>query len=277
MLAQNDSKQITRLAAQRQLYKRIKYVSGLKIFVSSIIAIIGFWFAENPDWKVAILLSTISFLVVDFFLIEYFQKKWKGDAARIQEMFDTDVFKLSWDTLRAGKKLNEERIMRLSDKFNEKESLKNWYPDINPTYNLSIGRLICQRSTIVWELELRSLFADKFLILLIVIIICLLIIGINLSILKFFTLIPLTINAFKYRLKLNDECENLQKLANAINDIVQQVRDGKIKEKDQCTISRDIQGMIFDHRKNCTVIFDFFYWRHRNTFEHTMQETAKTI
>jgi len=77
-------------------------------------------------------------------------------AARVQELFDTNLFELRWNRILVGPKpTNEEMIADARRSRVEGEKLKDWYVDPSPLES-PFSVLLCQRSSCVWDRRQRE-------------------------------------------------------------------------------------------------------------------------
>ena len=186
---QNLLNNLKRLAAQRHLYTQAKRLVALQLFfnipVIIVLSVSAWWLnrsnASNPvdiSWLVAT--AGVIFTLVGMLVLSPRVEKLKERAAKIQELFDVDVLKLSWNQITVGDKPNYEEIHLYSDKYARKEpdfaSLKDWYaPQISAVPD-DAGRIMCQRANLFWDAELRNKFTNyivySVLILFIVLLVC---------------------------------------------------------------------------------------------------------
>lgn len=167
---QNEESSITRLAAQRQLYREAYRIEKFNLFF----IVLPIFFSLIQDvvgWaKTA---SGLLALVVLFFL--FLLDNWKKDkkilAATIQQEFDVYVFSMDWDCKLFGirKNLNVEiakASKNIMDNEIERELLKNWYRIETDAMPLKDGIAACQKENYSWDFYLRRRYRSFLIALL---------------------------------------------------------------------------------------------------------------
>src|SRR5258706_847895 len=166
---QNTERQLRRLAAQRQLYATAKTVFGWQVFISGPVAVaLAFSIIVFPPLKSFAALWGILITLCDIAWLTPWQKRLRNTAARIQELFDSDVLGLSWDELKAGKRPDPELIKEQAEKYMAWAStmppLSNWYAKDVECLPLHVGRLVCQRSNCWWDAKQRRRYAITIIV-----------------------------------------------------------------------------------------------------------------
>ncbi len=277
---QNNEELITMLEAQRYLYSKAKKIFNTRILISLMIAIIGPLLISNFDQtKVYVAAISIACILLDITLLEKIENSSRGDAAKIQELFDVTLFELDWNKVVAGKKPELELIYESSSKFiankkNNISELKNWYPEKVSTLDQLAAIVICQRSNIWWDINLRKNFIKMLYLLLVVFFVF----GILISIIKnqevrtIVILIFSFFNLFKILLKQINSQESTIKSTEHIKDqlekLIEETIDGGKNKSDLKNDIRVIQDEIYRHRKSCFSLPD---WLH-NFFSETNEQ-----
>lgn len=137
----------------------------------------------------------------------------------------------------------------------EKEKLKNWYTVEADRKPLNEGILVCQRENFTWDAGLRKRFRRLSIGVVVLLSGAVLIMGVilNESVIELLCRIafwaPMLQWLFETVKMLNDDLENLNELDVAINS----------KEEKSMEDLQDIQKLIYEHRKGCLTIPNFFY------------------
>ena len=161
---QNSEKNITRLAAQRQLYRDVGIINGVNIILSVIIPIGLVVIQETAaDWtwaKPMLCVFSIVMLVVAETLSRRERQK-KELAASIQQEFDVDVYQMPWDERLFGSRRNlnyeiAEASKKILDNTREKKSLCNWYAVGIDKLPINEGIAACQKENFNWDAGLRK-------------------------------------------------------------------------------------------------------------------------
>lgn len=262
-LRQNEEHSIEMLAAQRQLYsdaKRYDWLStALSVWVPFGLAIILLFISEDSPVGVVSYIASIISAIISFMVDGIINNK-KELAASIQQKFDTYIYNMSWDMRIFGKNRNlNNEIAVYSSKIlsdeEEKKSLYDWYTPSVDGKELKEGILSCQRENVWWDVGLRKRFKTGSIIVIFILCIAVFVMGIckNESIVKllwrFAFVAPMLEWLFSTIKQLNVDINELQELDERIND----------DESKSIEDLQDIQKLIFDHRKNCFAIPNFFY------------------
>ena len=173
---QNESGNIELLAAQRELYSEAKRMTFIQFVISVLFPITlpilrNLCINSNRQLAFIVLLSIL--LVI--FNVFYFEKTVKSKrlaAARIQELFDTNVLKIKWNEEVCGSKIFAHSGVKLKAEQYKKKSvsldnLMDWYSKHYSSVDLSAGRIMCQKVNVTWDNEVREKF-QKFLLLVLI-------------------------------------------------------------------------------------------------------------
>lgn len=272
---QNLDHNIDLLAAQRFYYSQTKKFRNFRIIISIVFALIApLIIFHKPGW--ATIIGSIGSIWV---LVAYLLKKLLESfniekAIKIQEEFDTSLFKMRWNGVLVGEKVSYEDIDYAKRKFKgDREKLKNWYSDISG-FPYPVDVLLCQRSNLVWDWRLKRKYAIVISAITLMYFIITIILSSNLglkiseyifglflpALSGYFIAIDESLDHFKASSKRKD-------LEGKINNLssVALIDNGNLNIDDL----RQIQDCIFEFRKGPSVA-DFFYWLFRDSFESSM-------
>lgn len=260
---QNEEKCVAMLAAQRQLYNDAKKLDWTSTVLSVLIpfllsCILLFVSKDSPVGVISYIVSIVS--MIFSFCVSGHIKNEKRMAAFIQQKFDTYVYKMPWNRRIFGDDKNvSSEIAQYSEKIlsnkAEKEKLKNWYTVEADRKPLNEGILVCQRENFTWDAGLRKRFRRLSIGVVVLLSGAVLIMGVilNESVIELLCriafLAPMLQWLFETVKMLNDDLENLNELDVAINS----------KEEKSMEDLQDIQKLIYEHRKGCLTIPNFFY------------------
>lgn len=260
---QNEEKCVAMLAAQRQLYNDAKKLDWTSTVLSVLIpfllsCILLFVSKDSPVGVISYIVSIVS--MIFSFCVSGHIKNEKRMAAFIQQKFDTYVYTMPWNRRIFGDDKNESsEIAQYSEKIlsnnAEKEKLKNWYTVEADRKPLNEGILVCQRENFTWDAGLRKRFRRLSIGVVVLLSGVVLIMGVilNESVIELLCRIafwaPMLQWLFETVKMLNDDLENLNELDVAINS----------KEEKSMEDLQDIQKLIYEHRKGCLTIPNFFY------------------
>ena len=260
---QNEEKCVAMLAAQRQLYNDAKKLDWTSTVLSVLIpfllsCILLFVSKDSPVGVISYIVSIVS--MIFSFCVSGHIKNEKRMAAFIQQKFDTYVYTMPWNRRIFGDDKNvSSEIAQYSEKIlsnnAEKEKLKNWYTVEADRKPLNEGILVCQRENFTWDAGLRKRFRRLSIGVVVLLSGVVLIMGgiLNESVIELLCRIafwaPMLQWLFETVKMLNDDLENLNELDVAINS----------KEEKSMEDLQDIQKLIYEHRKGCLTIPNFFY------------------
>ena len=155
---QNSEECLDLLAAQRVLYREAKNLwklYGVSVIVLSLVSLIITLLL--PQYKANVAMGSFTLALLNIFIFKKSIEHKVQQAATIQEEFDTEVFGLNWNKHIVGKRVRKELICEKSTRLSmsERAKLRDWYPDVGESeYPKSV--LICQRTNLYWDFELRK-------------------------------------------------------------------------------------------------------------------------
>jgi hypothetical protein len=285
---QNSEKQLERLAAQRELYSSAKRLFILQVYGNVVVPLtLSLISALLGHFSVYVAIYGICFFVIDALLIEPTIKHHKSKAAKIQELFDSEVFELSRSPFKTVEDVTVEEVLTNYDAHRKIESniekLKNWYNVDLHGLDISFARLICQRMNYSWECGLRSSYARQLKVLNVILPLGVVIVAlfaglrINEMVLIAGGLLPL----FKFLTKQYQEnkeaIEKLGKLDRYFNGLWQKILKEEVDQDELQEAARRIQDEIFDNRIKSPLIPDRLYRHYRPKDESLMTRTGDKL
>ena len=296
-IKQNDLRNLERLAAQRQLYSDAKKLAVLQFLLNFPLLIlasaVALWL-NSPSYlkqiDISWLIAIISALVgITSFLINLSVARMKEKAAKIQELFDTDVLALSWNKVLANEPPDPEEILPLSKRYKETKegdlkSLYGWYsPSISelPDY---AAKIVCQRANITWDSALRKRFSNLVVVLAVLCSLALIAaavyqkVSLNFFILNIvFPILPLALFAYEQKKQNDDALRNMASLRGYIEEAWDTAQSSDGDSNKLSTLTRCVQDGIYTHRKSAPLIFDWFYWRRKDAQEESMNYSSQQL
>lgn len=281
---QNIPQQLDCLAAQRTLYRKSKSIAAIQIWLSvpliifisisalvmndkDISQLIGFQ-QVDISWVSAFVGVVVALL--DVLILTPLIDNLKEKAAKIQELFDTSVLDLPWNDVAIGSMPDHEDLNKYSRpiKENQKElsKLKDWYSVKLDNLPIEAVSIICQRSNIYWDSELREYFSKLMNAIAISVVLILIVIGLyqGLTLRTFFLVVlapalPIIIFSSRQCIENKKAINQLGLLKNLVNEswdnlLLQQEAVSKLTER-----ARAIQDQIYINRKTNPLIFDWIY------------------
>lgn len=274
---ENRQEHLDQLKATRHLYTKVGNFSGVYMLFCVLIPVIIsvgriLFITENP----IILQSMIAYSLVALFVGMVLESKinsTRGLAAKLQQMFDSEILGFEWNTYLWGPKPSLDEI---NDNIGNltNEGLMNWYDPQIGELEKPEAILLCQRTNLAYDEHLRKSYNNILSVIALItglVILCVNFYideGIRSSVV--FIGVPLVpiIKWFLVTRKQNLEdikmCSSLKRLI-----------DGKLDDLNAShgeidyTIIYRIQDGIYSHRKVAYKIPDFFYNMMRNKHENS--------
>jgi hypothetical protein len=284
---QNQTDVIEQLAAQRQLYWEAKRVDTLRMTIALGLALASFAFpyiwVTGTSWLRA---STGLWLITDIIILRGLSRDLHCCAALIQEEFDTSVLMLPWNKIATGEKAIHEYIANASRRFiarnSDLEQLKNWYPDVS-CLCLPLARLVCQRTNIVWDAQLRRRYSTIILVVTVALVaatfIYALIVGSTLLdyLLTFLPAMPAVVLGVETVNGHRAAAARLEELQVMVHDFWKEALAGTLADKDWTTKSRLLQDQIFISRKSNPLVPEIIYRYLRDRYEAASWDAADCL
>ena len=284
---QNRDDRLDLLRAQRTYYRRAKRLQTAFLVLALILPWIGvFWGANHPDVRPLLALGSIALLLLEIGLATGFQRDWVKTAARIQEQFDTEVFQLPWNQFVVGSKMDPEVIRSVTRKpitAAQRKELEGWYEQCIGALPLPLGRLVCQRTNITYDMRVRKAYAAGWLVLAVVLIFCLMYRGVHegltfptllLSVIVPFT--PLAAFVLREHRKQSDTVATLTTLKSEVDKLwAKALKTPGSAELAQD--SRNLQDAIYRNRTSNPLVYDWVYWLMRKLNEDLTRHAAETL
>lgn len=284
---QNKPENIKIICSFRQSYYLAKRLLLTQIYITVILTVCfstaKFLFTlVNVDIAAYAVLYSILVFFVDFFILQPLISKRRTDGAKLQEEFDCNIFKLQWDKIIAGKKVERDVIDVLHSDYLHRvkgdiEKCKDWYPEEYKVFDMNRAILACQKTSLIYDIKLRKRFnflIVKNTVLLSVLVATLCLIK-DLSIQSFMLyvvlpLLPAVILAKKLYNEHEKSIKSSADLKSMIDDI--QAKDSPITVNDL----KSIQAKIFTNRKDSALIPEKVYNKLRDKLEKQMHMHASS-
>lgn len=283
---ENESASIEKLAAQREIYSIAKLLFIFQTLFSVVILVLLSFsqlLFECIDFRLIIATVSLLAVILDYGL-EIKINKLKELAAKIQELFDTYVLQLTWNSILCLDKPEYVLIHNYYQKHKVKNDLSkfvNWYePEIQKVEE-NIARLICQKTNCNYDKTIRKRYNTVVMwtgiITLSLIILFTIFSGITLAKVLLTVIFP-SIPILQWTLRNihsnNQSILTLEQLNSLINSNWEQAKNGLII--DNSTL-RQIQDGIFLNRKSSPLILDYVYNKMRSKLEMQTHYTVNQL
>jgi SMODS-associating 4TM effector domain len=267
-IEQNKPERLQLLRAQRLFYARAKFYQTLFTLLALLLPAIGVFFGTSfPESRPFLGLGSMLVLFLDIGIISGMLKEDCKRGAKVQEQFDTEVLKLDWNQLVAGKRLDAEEVLAIAATpipEAECKRLVDWYEPIVSRLPLEFGRLICQRTNLAYDMRVRKKYAVILLWSAVGIFAALAFTGIyqglklNDLISMCLLVLPLAAYVLREHRKQNDTIETLTTLKSEVEKVWDKALDGASPEN-LTSMSRALQDAIYRHRASNPLVFDWLY------------------
>lgn len=286
---QNAHRKLDLLAAQRQLYSDAKRLQMLSVIISVPVVIV--WSILVALFPLLAVYAGLWGIVVTFLELLVFsrlQKSTQEKAAKVQQIFDCEVLQFDWVSLNCGIRVEPETIIDASNRFKHKNpncsNLPDWYPVSVGRLPISQARIICQRSNVWWDSQLRRRYSNWIVIILVALTTTVLLIGLigGLTLEKFLLavlapLIPAFVFGLRQYTEHNEAATRLDRLRENAEALIQEVINGRFTSQDLERESYGLQTQIYDNRRRSPLFFDWLYSRLRRKNEEQMNRGAESL
>lgn len=284
---QNHAPQLNRFAAGAWIYSRAKLILTLQFTLTVPAALLSSVFvASLPHLKVWAVFYALTVGILDVVVLDRVQKNLKKKAARVQEELDCELFRLPWNSLVAGPRVDGEDIAVAAAKYARSPKrfarLKDWYPPAVDRVALAYARLICQRANCWWDSSLRKRVAHVLTALPAIEILVVLVVALasgnilvrDLIIAFYAPIAPAVIWTVRERYRQLDAAGALDSLRSHVEAVLSEAQTGDCNEAALAAKSRCIQDQIFGLRAANPLIFDWVNALIRGGQQQTMNERA---
>jgi len=276
---QNSSENIKLLAVQRKIYSYAKTWRNFNVFISLALVLAALMQRYYyPEFKYLYFFGAV-WIVLSYSIKNKVANLIKT-AAKIQEEFDTNLFKLPWNNILVGKKVDVENIEEIAlkvDNYNEDESLKHWYG--NEIYIVTkpypFIALVCQKNNLWWDCRLKRTCSIIACIYVISMTFILYHVGSEMITSEF--LLNLVVPAFPAIFIGADAAYRFNMIAKMQSE-KSKIAEEIIKANEVTVqVCRQMQDFIFLMRSNEAMVPDFVYKKLKNKLDKVMDRVVRTL
>jgi hypothetical protein len=282
---QNASRMLNLLRARARMYAEIKGVQRIYFLIilalpaGSLGAVL--WLPEAKPW---VSLGALIVGALDAIFIDSWRKRRIKTAARVQEEFDCEVLDIPWNKFTAGKTITAEEISSFAEPpFPPKreERLHDWYPMRIRNLPIHVARLVCQRTNLWYDSQLRKTYQAALMVLAVVYFFFLLLLAWQFTVADFILVALVPFGPFftwivrEYH-RQGDTITLVDRLLSEIEsslEVFTQVRDST----DAQARSRELQDAIFAHRASSPLVSNLVYRFKRTKLESQMDAGAQAF
>jgi hypothetical protein len=282
---QNAPENLRLLKAQRVFYARAKRIGAIQAWTAGLTPVLGAvltaLYPKAAGWAA---ISGIGAALADVLWLDPKQSDWRRCGANTQERFDCTVLALVRNEALEGQCPTIEEIYAAAQEYvpNEDAPIADWYPKrAAAEVSLPQGRLVCQRSNLWWDSELRRRYRSWIAVAILVIVVGCFCFGFgqhwSLEQFVLAVLAPLTpalMWAGRECKRQTEGASNLDRLRETTEQIWSQMLKGNLSEEDLTLRSRALQDAILVGRRERATVFDWVYNRLRKQQEKQMNVGA---
>ena len=269
---QNCRRSLERLIAQRYLYRRAKCVENWRLAsVAIAVSMLALDFAIGAPWfsQLATVIVVLSWFTEQGLLVGW-STRMKEEAATIQEDFDCFVLQIPWATHRGIERPTEDRIRELSAKATGiatvTAGLTDWYGRDRIPVEPIQASVHCQRTNCRWDERLRKEWTQSVSTVLILALASMLVLAAftGVSVMELVLLATAALRALAWLTVEFREQSTAKKRTRRLHRYLSgEGRDGQMS---MCDV-RLAQDAIFEHRRSCPTVPDWFYRLRRGAHE----------
>ena len=274
---QNDQRSLDRLVAQRLLYRHVKSVESVRLVSMLVVAGLLLWglAAGGGPFSHAAVVVVVLLWFVDQAVLVPLAGRMKEEAAAVQEDFDCFVLDMPWPEHTGIEQPTKDRVDELARKGNAiaavREGLRDWYGGDDILTDATALRLNCQRTNSRWDSRLRKewlIFICSVCAVLVAICLCVgMVNGVSLLEVILTMAAGLRLLAWLWmeiraQLIAKGRMEKLHRFLS-----LAETRMGPMSLCD----ARLVQTAIFEHRRTCPTVPDWFYRFRLKAHEKTKQ------
>jgi hypothetical protein len=286
---QNTEEALDRLGAQRDLYSRAKWTFGVQTTLAVPVAL-GWSVAANvfPTVRLWAALWGLGVSLLDAAVLDQFQNSFRQMGAKVQELFDCGVLRLSWNDIKVGPRIDPELIVEASGRHRRKDPtysrLHDWYPTPVAKLPLPIARIVCQRTNLWWDSRLRQRYTSWLISVLggsaALAFILGLVYGMTLERFVLAILAPLT-PALLWGIR---ECRRQksaatlsERLKSHIDGVWEKILRTQMEDSELETEARQLQDEIYERRRTSPLIFNWIYSLLRTSYDEQATKGAEAL
>jgi hypothetical protein len=280
---QNAEFQVQLLRARTQIYADATALMLAQLGVSVGIPVIGgLSTLIYPDARVHFAAIALLVLVLDPVWIDRAYKGLLKRAAKICERFDVIVLKMNWNQFVVGDPVETEDIHHAAKRYGRgrDRELRDWYPVEVANIPLHLARLICQRTNLRYDSQLRRHYSRYLIIGLVALALLVGIVSLLRNdtmgewVLTSMLLAPLLSWALREFYRQRDTADQLEELMRSAKKLWAEASADQLDEATCAKRSRELQDAIYARRVSSTLIVPIVYRLSRARLEDEMNEAA---
>jgi fatty acid desaturase len=286
---QNEEQFLELLAAQRHLYDKEKRGMTIWVVVSIVIAILATGAFATFGVTPALSTLLVALILLGEFLVLPALRKYRQQAALIQEKFDCELLEQRWNDA-LGHKPAEEVIQEAVIQFRKSrkpqawEDLKDWYETPKEEHPLYRARIDCQMENVSWDrAQRRRLSLSVLIVVLLLVILPLIFVAIFAQGLTVQTylgqmltlLLPVLYFGFRHFDNHRKAADRLDQLRVFVDDLKQRAAQSNADAALITQGARDLQTEIYHHRIDNEPVYSWFYNLYRDGYQNILKRMGR--
>lgn len=281
---ENKQENIDKLKAANHLYSIVGYISIASFFLCVIVPISISILRNFIDFQGVALHLIIGYSLIAVILgiiFDVYAEKNKTLAAKIQQLFDCNILELEWNKYICGQKPSLEDINHNTGSLSNTPFI-NWYDRAISPLNKSVATIICFRTNLAYDMDLRAKFIKAIDVVAFIISMSIIIMGFlqneGIRDIVVFVIVPIIpmikwfVSIRKHNITDIKRCNSLKE---RIDEKLENLSNGD--EFYQKYELNQIQDGLFEHRKVAFKIPDFIYNYMRERLEGDTHLTVTQI
>lgn len=281
---QNTEPQLKLLRARTHVYSRATLLMVLQLLLTLVLPVAGAVLAIfRPELRAYVAAASLAAVIVDALILDRQHKLLMKRAAKIAEQFDCTVLELPWDQFTVGDKVEAEDVHAAAKAYaarHDDAKLRGWYPESVGAAPLHLARIICQRTNLRYDSQLRRSYGVIIRVVALTLVASLFVSGLvqNLPmtdwVLSMTPAAPILAWAAREYYRQRDTADLLEDLMKEARKLWGRALAGEC-DADACRQkSREFQNAIYTRRVNSPLIVPFLYRFKRLRLEDEMNEGA---
>lgn len=283
---QNSPRGLKLLRARSEIYRQATFLQKVQLFLTVIVpvagAIIGFiW----PDARGYVATLSLAITVLDAAVLDRAQRNQLKLAAKISEIFDTEVLQMPWSTHAVGAPPSPEQIVQAADAWSKgDDNLRDWYPTAVAVAPIHLARALCQRTNLWYDSEMRRRYSGILLTAALTLCGVLIVVGLALkvSLIDFSATVlaptaPILVWTLRDFYRQRDTADAQALARSEVEQLWNLVISGNCGTDDCDRRSREIQNTIYARRVSSPLVFPGLYNRLRPGMEAQMNVGASEL
>src|SRR5262245_15577569 len=114
-----------------------------------------------PEWKPYAAFAALSIALLDLTFLDRAQRQQLKVAAKIGEERDCAILELPWNEFTVGKRVEPETIHGAATAYAKRQNddkLRDWYSPVVGKVPIHLARIICQRTNLWYDAQLRRYY-----------------------------------------------------------------------------------------------------------------------